>query len=59
MSERPVYRTLIFDSARWDGFAYRPDDIVISTPARCGTTWTQTTCALLVLSGGRSASRSA
>jgi hypothetical protein len=25
---------------------FRPDDIVISTPAKCGTTWLQTICAL-------------
>jgi aryl sulfotransferase len=42
------YRNLIFDSARWDGFAFRDDDIVISTPAKCGTTWTQMLVAMLV-----------
>jgi aryl sulfotransferase len=36
------------DSTRWDGFKFRPDDIVISTPAKCGTTWTQMICALLI-----------
>src|SRR5262245_44416833 len=36
------------DSARWDDFEFRPDDIVISAPAKCGTTWTQMICALLV-----------
>jgi hypothetical protein len=45
---RPHYRTLISDSARWEGFELRPDDIVISTPAKCGTTWTQMICAVLV-----------
>jgi hypothetical protein len=48
MGERVRYRTVISDSARWDGFELRPDDIVISTPAKCGTTWTQMICALLV-----------
>jgi hypothetical protein len=38
----------ISDSARWDDFELRPDDIVISCPAKCGTTWTQMICALLV-----------
>ena len=42
------YRSLISDSSRWDGFELRPDDIVISTPAKCGTTWMQMICALLV-----------
>jgi hypothetical protein len=44
----PRYKNFIADSARWDGFAFRPDDIVISTPPKCGTTWTQMICALLV-----------
>jgi hypothetical protein len=42
------YRTLISDSARWEGFAFRADDILICTPAKCGTTWMQMICALLV-----------
>ena len=45
------YRSLIADSARWDGFELRPSDIVISTPPKCGTTWTQMLCALLVFDG--------
>jgi hypothetical protein len=43
------YRAAVYDSARWQGFALRPGDIVISTPPKCGTTWTQMICALLVL----------
>jgi hypothetical protein len=42
------YRTLVFDSQRWDGFQFRDRDIVISTPPKCGTTWMQMLCALLV-----------
>ncbi len=45
------YRSLIADSARWDGFEFRPGDIVISTPPKCGTTWTQMLCALLIFDG--------
>jgi aryl sulfotransferase len=45
---RVVYRHFIRDSTRWDGFVFRPDDIVISTPSKCGTTWLQMICALLV-----------
>ncbi|MDG4768079.1 sulfotransferase domain-containing protein [Solwaraspora sp. WMMD406] len=36
------------DSGRWEGFPFRAGDIVVSTPAKCGTTWTQTICALLI-----------
>jgi aryl sulfotransferase len=42
------YQGIVFDSGRWDGFELRPGDIVISTPPKCGTTWTQMICALLV-----------
>ena len=42
------YQSFVSDSARWDGFALRPGDIIISTPAKCGTTWTQMICALLI-----------
>lgn len=42
------YRSLAMDSARFDGFEFRDGDIIISTPPKCGTTWTQTICALLI-----------
>jgi hypothetical protein len=42
------YRTWLADSSRWDGFEFRPGDIVISTPSKCGTTWMQMICALLI-----------
>jgi hypothetical protein len=45
------YRALISDNARWEGFVFRPSDIVISTPPKCGTTWTQMLCALLIFDG--------
>jgi len=45
------YRTVIADSARWEGFAFRPGDIVISTPPKCGTTWTQYIVYLLLHGG--------
>ena len=35
------YRSHVYDSSRWEGFAFRADDVVISTPAKCGTTWMQ------------------
>ena len=43
------YEGTVYDSSRWDGFELRPRDIIISTPPKCGTTWTQMICALLVL----------
>jgi aryl sulfotransferase len=46
---RVVYQQFVRDSTRWDGFRFRPGDIVISTPTKCGTTWMQMICALLVL----------
>lgn len=42
------YRGFIADSARWDGFEFRDDDIVIATPAKCGTTWMQNIVGMLV-----------
>jgi hypothetical protein len=43
------YEGVVFDSSRWDGFELRPGDIIVSTPPKCGTTWTQMICALLVM----------
>jgi aryl sulfotransferase len=43
-----TYTDLIMDSARWDAFVPRDGDIIVCTPAKCGTTWTQMICALLV-----------
>lgn len=50
-SHHPVrrYRGFVVDSERWDRFRFWPDDIVISTPAKCGTTWMQTIIGMLVL----------
>jgi aryl sulfotransferase len=48
---RTRYRSIIADSGRWDGFAFRPGDVVISTPSKCGTTWMQMLCALLIFDG--------
>jgi hypothetical protein len=46
------YRSALADSTRWDGFEFRSGDIVISTPSKCGTTWMQMICALLVFGDG-------
>jgi hypothetical protein len=48
---RVEYRSLMSDNARWDDFEFRPSDIVISTPSKCGTTWTQMLCAMLIFDG--------
>ena len=45
------YRSVVADSSRWQGFTFRPGDIVISTPPKCGTTWMQRLVALLVFDG--------
>jgi aryl sulfotransferase len=37
------------DSRHWDRLVLRPDDIVISTPSKCGTTWMQNLVGMLVL----------
>ena len=41
-------RSRVFDAARWTGYRPRPDDIVIGTYSKCGTTWTQHIVGLLV-----------
>ena len=43
------YEGTVYDSDRWDGFKLRPGDIIIAPPPKCGTTWTQMVCALLIL----------
>ena len=42
------YKTPIYESDRWEGFTHRAGDILVCTPPKCGTTWTQMICALLV-----------
>lgn len=51
MGNLVTYRGVMFDSERWERFEHRPGDIVISTPPKSGTTWTQMLCALLVFDG--------
>jgi aryl sulfotransferase len=42
------YRTWVLDSRRWDHYHPRPDDIIIATYSKCGTTWMQRIVSLLV-----------
>jgi aryl sulfotransferase len=43
-----VYRSHHLDSTLWDDFPVRDGDIVVATPAKTGTTWTQRIVSLLV-----------
>ena len=43
------YRGRTSDNARWERFAFRDDDVVISTPSKCGTTWMQHIVGMLIL----------
>ena len=49
--ELVTYRGLMVDSERWERFEHRPGDVVISTPPKSGTTWTQMLCALMIFDG--------
>ena len=41
-------RSRVFDSARWDGYRPRADDIIIATYSKCGTTWMQRIVSMLL-----------
>lgn len=38
----------VTDTRIWDGFELRPDDIILSTPPKCGTTWSQAILMMLI-----------
>ena len=42
------YVNAFMDSRRWQHYVPRDDDIIICTPYKSGTTWTQMICALLI-----------
>lgn len=42
------YRSTDEDSGRWEGFAFRQGDVVVSTRSKHGTTWLQTILLLLI-----------
>jgi aryl sulfotransferase len=47
-----VYRNHHLDSRRWERVKFRPDDILISTSYKAGTTWTQRIVSLLLFGPG-------
>jgi len=46
-----TYQNHHLDSTRWDAFLPRPDDIVVATSYKAGTTWTQAIVANLLFPG--------
>ncbi|MDB1090026.1 sulfotransferase domain-containing protein [Streptomyces sp. ACA25] len=61
MSDQPIlqqppqraYKSYYVNSDHWDHYTPRSGDIVISTPAKAGTTWTQRIASVLVLQDTR------
>lgn len=51
-SLRP-YRNAAYDNRRWADFVPRAGDIVVCTPPKCGTTWTQAIVASLLWPDGK------
>jgi aryl sulfotransferase len=47
---RPLrrYQGFIADNERWERFPFRADDVIITTPSKCGTTWMQTIVGMLL-----------
>jgi aryl sulfotransferase len=41
----------LLDSTAWNGFRFRPDDVVIATYAKAGTTWTRQIVGQLIFGG--------
>jgi aryl sulfotransferase len=46
------YRNVVSDNRRWNRFVFRPGDVVVCTPPKCGTTWMQMIVASLIFPDG-------
>lgn len=44
---------MVSDSALWAEFKFREDDVIVTPPAKCGTSWLQMLCALLIFDTAR------
>lgn len=44
-----VYKGPILDSSRWDSVQLQAGDVIVATPEKSGTTWTQAIVAMLIL----------
>ena len=42
------HRSMIKNSARWEGYRPRAGDVIVATYPKCGTTWTQRIVSLLI-----------
>jgi aryl sulfotransferase len=49
------YRSILSDNHRWARFTPRPGDVLVCTPAKCGTTWMQTIVTELLFPDGAAA----